>query len=441
MFVTMLRVALLAMVAASPMRSRLPEVPASQGPPVSAWWVQVDNAIFHEPAASARRRNISNYYYALGSTDGLSSLLQRRRVGGRGRVHLFYLPEGPSGVTQHTRRSSMSMLQQLRAGTMVSNMFPVYQPEPSYKNPLDASGQKLESELVASISDAAVLQQLTALLQFPTRSTSNTTATHNVVEYLKSTLEALGFATCIQNEPGKPTNVIAFLAGADSQEAGLTLGAHFDSRPFEGAAPGAVDNGSGVAVLLAIATALAQKQVHTRRPVYLVAFGNEEVGCLGSAYFVKALIEGSLPSACSSRGSLVQIQRHSSSSSRATKHQAIIMDEVGWRSTDTANFPKLTVNLESYDYTKETMDQLLQASLLYNKDAVTVIHSNNPFGSDHNSFLDAGLDAVLTIQGDDERYPGYHTSNDTIGYVDSQLMGCIARMNAAGLLRLAGIAT
>jgi len=37
----------------------------------------------------------------------------------------------------------------------------------------------------------------------------------------------------------------------------VTLGGHYDSRPFEGLAPGAVDNGSGAAAVLTIAKALA----------------------------------------------------------------------------------------------------------------------------------------------------------------------------------------
>ncbi|GAA1475786.1 hypothetical protein GCM10009623_02320 [Nocardioides aestuarii] len=69
---------------------------------------------------------------------------------------------------------------------------------------------------------------------------------------------------------GRSENVVARPWGLDRHEPHLVVGAHLDTVPQ---APGAEDNGSGVAVLLA-AAAVADRR--TRLPVVWVAFGAEE---------------------------------------------------------------------------------------------------------------------------------------------------------------------
>merc|ERR1719181_2473380 len=111
------------------------------------------------------------------------------------------------------------------------------------------------------------------------------------------------------------------------------------------------------------------------------------------------------------------------------------MDEVGWKSP---SLSQSTVNLESFDWTKEVMDHLRESSQTHNGEALRVVHSNNPFGSDHMSFLDNKMQAVLTINGDDEGYPNYHKSSDTIDKVNGDLLSMIAKMNMGALIRVAG---
>ena len=83
---------------------------------------------------------------------------------------------------------------------------------------------------------------------------------------------------------GHPTaNLVGYLPGRDAAAARdiIVVGAHHDHL---GAGHlGANDNASGVAALLAIAQAL--HRAPPRRTVAFVAFGGEELGLLGSAYF------------------------------------------------------------------------------------------------------------------------------------------------------------
>jgi hypothetical protein len=81
--------------------------------------------------------------------------------------------------------------------------------------------------------------------------------------------------------PGQSASLIARIPGADPSRA-LILGAHYDSAN----SPGAMDDGSGVAVLLETARVLDQAQVRPPIDLYLAFFGSHERGLYGSSVFV-----------------------------------------------------------------------------------------------------------------------------------------------------------
>jgi hypothetical protein len=81
--------------------------------------------------------------------------------------------------------------------------------------------------------------------------------------------------------PATSGNLVAHIPGADSSQA-VILGAHIDSPN----SPGAMDDGSGSAVLLEVARVLDAAQVQPAVDVYLVWFGSEELGLYGSYHFV-----------------------------------------------------------------------------------------------------------------------------------------------------------
>ncbi|MGI1657801.1 MAG: M28 family metallopeptidase [Desulfitobacterium sp.] len=74
-------------------------------------------------------------------------------------------------------------------------------------------------------------------------------------------------------------NIIAELPGEQPET--ILLGAHYDSADVS--APGAVDNASGVGVLLEIARVLGQEK--HEKSYQIVFFGAEESGLVGSSYF------------------------------------------------------------------------------------------------------------------------------------------------------------
>ena len=81
--------------------------------------------------------------------------------------------------------------------------------------------------------------------------------------------------------PGNSGNLIARIPGADASQA-VILGAHIDSPN----APGALDDGSGSAILLEVARVLDAAQVQPPNDLYLAWFGSEELSLYGGAHFV-----------------------------------------------------------------------------------------------------------------------------------------------------------
>lgn len=84
-------------------------------------------------------------------------------------------------------------------------------------------------------------------------------------------------------------NIVATLQGTGSHPGVIVIGAHYDSRsidPLSGSsyAPGANDNGSGVAALLETARVLSSRE--WSQTIVFVAFAAEEQNRLGSTHFV-----------------------------------------------------------------------------------------------------------------------------------------------------------
>jgi len=80
--------------------------------------------------------------------------------------------------------------------------------------------------------------------------------------------------------PARSGNVVARIPGADPTQA-VILSAHVDSPN----SPGALDDGSGSAVLLEVARVLDAARVQPATDLYLVWFGSEELGLYGSSHF------------------------------------------------------------------------------------------------------------------------------------------------------------
>lgn len=270
-------------------------------------------------------------------------------------------------------------------------------------------------DLVGRVERAAFSADLTALASHPTRH-STSTGFASAAAWARDRLAALGYRTAEMPVPlpggGTTSNIIAERDGTGpAPRQAVLVTAHLDSVNTAGGpaapAPGADDNASGSAALLQIAAALRDHRgTHDLR---LILFGGEEQGLHGSRAYVTGL----------------------GAAERSRIAAVVNMDMVGCRNT-----PAPTVLLEGAPLSQSVIDRLADAAATYT--GLTVQTSLNPFASDHVAFLDAGIPAVLTIEGADGANTAIHTAGDTLDRIDHQLALEIIRMNVAAVATAVG---
>jgi len=171
-------------------------------------------------------------------------------------------------------------------------------------------------------------------------------------------------------------------------------GGHFDSVPW---AAGATDNASGSALVLELARAAAAAHLSGN---CFILFAAEEIGLEGSEYFVSQL----------------SVAEH------AALQAVFNYDVVG------GNAQPLLVG------SAELMDR---ARVLAEGLGVSVQTSNETrdIGSDHLSFLDANIPALMLTTPDFERI---HTPDDTFANLEPTFLGEVAELAFALLREVAG---
>lgn len=104
-------------------------------------------------------------------------------------------------------------------------------------------------------------------------------------DWVASAFDGLGLEVVRQPVGSGAENVLGILAGDDRA---IVVSAHYDHLGVDGAGnlyPGADDNASGVAVMLALARRAVTRD--RGRTVVFAAFGAEEVGLVGSARYME----------------------------------------------------------------------------------------------------------------------------------------------------------
>ncbi|MDQ7850280.1 MAG: M28 family metallopeptidase [Armatimonadota bacterium] len=167
----------------------------------------------------------------------------------------------------------------------------------------------------------------------------------------------------------------------------IVVGAHLDSVEVS---PGANDNASGVAAVLEAARLLAGAPLEL--PLEVVAFGAEERGLLGSAYYVRQ------------RGGQVAAM--------------VNLDMVGVGVLRAGNGSGDGPLLEA-------------AERVASGQGVALPRFRLPGGSDHASFERAGIPTVFLHTGDD---PQIHTPGDVLERLDPRLLAQAAQLAAAVVL-------
>ncbi|MFF7855958.1 M20/M25/M40 family metallo-hydrolase [Streptomyces sp. NPDC007904] len=111
------------------------------------------------------------------------------------------------------------------------------------------------------------------------------------LDYVKAKLDAAGYTTTVQQFTASGRtgyNLIADWPGGDTNQV-VMAGAHLDSVS---SGPGINDNGSGSAAVLETALAVARAQYRPTKHVRFAWWGAEELGLVGSRYYVNQLTTG-----------------------------------------------------------------------------------------------------------------------------------------------------
>jgi hypothetical protein len=260
--------------------------------------------------------------------------------------------------------------------------------------------------LVDTLSPQSLEACLTHLAAFPTRHSTSPQYT-KASAWARRQLKAMDYTTRMQTvRVGGSTsrNVIAEKSGSDATPQVVIVTAHLDSINLQGGpaanAPGADDNASGSAGVLEMARVFQDHQgTHDLR---FILFGGEEQGLFGSQRYVASL----------------------SAAERARIRAVINMDMIG-----TVNSATRGVLLEGAPVSQRLMAELHEAAATYTQLAVDT--SLHPFASDHVPFINAGIPAVLTIEGADSANSNIHSEGDTIEHIDYDFALDILRMNVA----------
>jgi hypothetical protein len=230
--------------------------------------------------------------------------------------------------------------------------------------------------------------------------------------------EGQGLANLVAEVPGQSGEIVL-------------LGAHYDSAP---GSPGANDNATGVAVLLAVARALAGTR--PLRTVRLVAFTAEEdphyqTDLMGSVVHARG---------CRERGEQVTAM--------------VSLDEVGYFTREprsqgypfplnliypsVGDFLAVVGNFRSRRLVRAVAAPLRSSGITV-RDAAVPGFLAGVGASDHWSFWQSGYPAVLVTDTANFRYRPFHTPDDLPDQLDTGELSRVAVGVASAIAELAGL--
>ncbi len=207
-------------------------------------------------------------------------------------------------------------------------------------------------------------------------------------------------------------NVIAFLPGSDPllKNEAVIVAAHLDHLGLNPSMmPGANDNASGVAVVMAVAEALSRSELRPQRTVAFVFFGAEEQGVKGSEFYL-----GHVPLPLKRMKALINLD----GVGRGRKLYALAAKNYPslWKFFDQANGALAGAAVEKEFFHNRARPRL-----------------------DAARFMWAGVPTVSFSAGDAPElpYPVYHTRNDRPDILTPGIMVGLGRLIFSGLVDLA----
>lgn len=335
----------------------------------------------------------------------------------------------PSGGHGHTQRITTGRFDatQIPAATLDTSIPCLSSPELAALAGIDAA------RIAASVALYAGAEELLPGIRIRSRFVKhrdNGVAVHRICEDLHHAGLTATRHAFEDDDGGWYDNVIAELPGADPREVVL-IGAHLDSTASFDAghdarrdpAPGANDDASGLAAVLAIAAALAGLRPRLKRTLRFALFNAEETGRVGSQRYAEEL--GAAGVRVVAMFQLDMIGRHD--------EQCVWEIHAGEPARGNARLVDRLAAVRAL-----VADQLAAPRTFFESGKVGHVYNR----SDHYSFAALGYPAVLVCERDVPRSADdpladrdYHTSRDR--RINPQLAADIARVVAAAALTIA----
>jgi hypothetical protein len=218
----------------------------------------------------------------------------------------------------------------------------------------------------------------------------------------------------VKSENFKSTskNVIGYIPGSDPKlkEEFIVIGAHLDHcGQWPQLMPGANDNASGSAALLTAAGALSSFPRKPKRSLLFILFAGEEMGLLGSRYFVK-----NLPPAVTNIRFVIN------------------MDMVGAG-------PSMWVwRLKNYPDFEDVLKRVGTALEIPFQIGGNKVDKPGRDAADHAPFIKKGYPAVSVFSSGGHHH-GYHSNEDTIYWVTPKITESITRIISCSAILMGNI--
>lgn len=236
---------------------------------------------------------------------------------------------------------------------------------------------------------------------------------HQAAQYLNNFYQDLGLVVTLQNFDFwgvTLSNVIAEIPGSIYPEHVYIISAHYDSLPAGETAPGADDNASGVAGVMMAAKILSQYDFACT--LRFVNFAAEEQYLAGSQDYAKQ-------SYCALEDVMAVLN----------------LDMIAWNTPGTSPIMNLHAN-QQVPGSVELAEFYAGVINLYELDLEPVIYKNGTDRSDHASFWEYNIPAILAIENFSYDFnPYYHTIKDKLENL--QDLDYFTNMVKAGVAALA----